>query len=120
MRALAIALCFFVLLASPCLLPAMPYTSAQDSQQPKPKFEGFSPETLKRFEEEERLRKANLEKARAEVLAHPNSAKAHFNLAEAYGENAADTVSNDYRKIAAEYKRAISLKPNYAEAYHGL
>lgn len=71
-----------------------------------------------RIEEQTVLQRKVIEAARREVEANPDSATAHFLLAKAIslGPN---TVGTD-EEVAKEYRKAISLRPDYAEAYCGL
>lgn len=108
-----------IALVAVCYLPTLRHLDAQQNQKPKTEFEGFTPEYAKKLREESKRRKDAVEKAKAEVLASPESAEAHFNLAEAYSDDAL-SVNNHYDEIAIEYKRAIKINPNYAEAYNGL
>jgi len=50
----------------------------------------------------------------AEVLANPASAEAHYRLGYAYFKD------NNLKDAESEFKKAISLNPEYAEAYNGL
>ena len=56
-----------------------------------------------------------IEEARQRIAANPDSAEAHFNLAETliYGPITAE----EYDQIREEYLKAIELKPDYAQAY---
>jgi tetratricopeptide (TPR) repeat protein len=79
-----------------------------------------SPEHPIRLQDKINLRKQILEKALVEVNLHPESAEAHFDLAEAYMADPSSTVQNHTDIIAAEYIKAIELKPDFAEAYYRL
>src|SRR5262249_29498275 len=60
----------------------------------------------------------DIEKARVAVAATPESAEAHFILAKAMTKG--PQTAESPKQIAEEYLKAISLKPDYAEAYCGL
>jgi tetratricopeptide (TPR) repeat protein len=96
--------------------------AAQESKQEKSRAKSwdFSPAYVERVSKEAELRRARLAKAQAEVVATPQSAEAHFTLAEAFCEDPPNTVRNNYDIIANEYRLAIKLNPGYAVAYHKL
>jgi len=96
------------------------YVKAQENRKRDRKSEDFTTEYGKKLHEQIKRQREAFENAKAEVLAHPESAEAHFNLANAYHNDAANTVGNNYDKIANEYRQAIKLNPNYAESYNGL
>ena len=84
----------------------------------KPPYEQLIAERKKQIEEQKRLLQKRAEKARQEVQSSPDSAEAHFRLAEALLKG---TVTEDiFREIEAEYLKAIQLRPDYAEAFLGL
>lgn len=60
--------------------------------------------------------KENIATARQQVASTPDSAEAHFALGEAYR----NAEGPDAERALESYKRAILLKPDYAEAYKGL
>lgn len=57
----------------------------------------------------------------AEVRANPDSAEAHYKLGCAYFKNhILFGKGNDLNNAEIEFKKAISIKPDYAEAYNAL
>jgi len=81
-------------------------------------------EPFSRQDREEQQRKRterqlrDIEKAKIAVATSPQSAEAHFRLAEAMKRG--PQIGESPKQIAEEYLKAISLKPDYAEAYCGL
>jgi superkiller protein 3 len=80
------------------------------------KAQDWLPEYVERGKEEKRQQNENIKRAQQVTIINPNSGEAFFILGEAYRINGGANA-----EAAAEaYKRAISLKPNYSEAYKGL
>jgi TonB family protein len=75
-----------------------------------PTTDGDTQADRKRKEEAEE----DINDARAEVEANPNSAEAHFDLAEAHAD------AEHYDAAIDSYKEALRLKPDYEEAYGSL
>jgi protein O-GlcNAc transferase len=114
MKVLILACMFLTFLVVSFFIPRTIYFNQQRE------YKEPSPEHPIRLQDKINLRKQNLEKALVEVNLHPESAEAHFDLAEAYVAAPGSTVQNHTDIIAAEYIKAINLKPDFAEAYYRL
>ncbi len=95
-------------------LPTLAQAQEKQSAGPKDTMSDW----MKQAQEQTKILLDAVDKGRQEVAAHPDSADAHFHLAEALsnGPQKSDTP----KEIANEYLQAISLKPDYAEAYFGI
>jgi tetratricopeptide (TPR) repeat protein len=115
MKVLILACMFLTFLVASFFIPRTIYFNQQRE------YKEPSPEHPIRPQDKINLRKQILEKAIVEVNLHPESAEAHFDLAEAYMAAPASTVQNHCDDIiVAEYIKAINLKPDFAEAYNRL
>lgn len=85
------------------------------NQGQSPQIEPARAEKQDRVEGKLKIGKEAIDEARQRVAAHPDSAEAHFILAEtlSYGPATAEELA----KLGEEYLKAIELKPDYAEAY---
>lgn len=85
------------------------------NQGQSPQIEPARTEKQDQVEGKRKIGKEAIEEARQRLAAHPDSAEAHFNLAQTlfYGPATAE----EHDKIAEEYLKAIELNPDYAEAY---
>lgn len=71
---------------------------------------------LSQTKDQETVAAQAIQTAQNEVLAHPDSAGAYYNLGHAYLEH----WYSDAPKAAAAFLKATRLRPDYAEAYFGL
>lgn len=85
--------------------------------QEKPKSEGTNTDRAlqKQLEINTKQGEKAIEAARQQVTVNPDSAEAHFNLAETLLKG--PMTVDDYDKIRDEYLLAIKLKPDYVEAH---
>jgi tetratricopeptide (TPR) repeat protein len=114
MKVLILACMFSIFLVASFFIPRTVYFNQQRE------YKEPSPEYPIRPQDKINLRKQILEKAIVEVNLHPESAEAHFDLAEAYDADPIGTGQNRCDIMAAEYIKAINLKPDFAEAYNRL
>lgn len=92
-----------------------PASHAQDAEQ---KRADQRAKRLKEAEEQAKSVQALIDSVSQEVARQPDSALAHFHLAEALRND--PRQHDEAPKMAEEYRKAIQLKPDYAEAYAGL
>lgn len=94
------------------MLLLCPLVTEQKSQEPKVKAQDAKEQGYDdQFQ-------ATIDTAAREVASQPDSAQAHFHLAQALAEGPQRLDTAD--KMAREYLAAIQIKPDYAEAYYGL
>lgn len=87
-------------------------------QEPQTDRATLVAERKKQIEEFNKQREERIERARQGTVSNPESAEAHFELAEALSKG---TITIEiYKQMEQEYSKAIQLKPNYPEAFLGL
>ena len=91
---------------------------ADPQERPGADHESLVAERKKQIGEQKKNQQTAVEKARANVLAEPNSAEGHFQLADALSKGT--ITRNISEEIERAYSTAIQLKPDYAEAFLGL
>ena len=96
------------------LLMLIPHlANAQETQNVEK--EGSRGEARRRIEEQRQLGEKAIREARYQVATNPDSAEAHFNLAETLLKGPIN-----FDEIMDEYLKAIELKPDYADAHYRL
>jgi len=91
---------------------------ANSQEKPGADQESLVADRKKQIEEHRKQHQAAVEQARQQTLAEPNSAEAHFKLADTLKEG--PDTEDTRKEIERSYSRAIQLKPDYAEAILGL
>jgi len=79
---------------------------------------GAKTDREKRLDEQREAGTRAIEEARQRVADNPDSAEAHFNLAETLLKG--PIRAEDYAKVLDAYLKAVELNPSYAEAYFRL